>query len=283
MKAKMFVVVLLCAVLLSSGVACCAGEAPPMLAEEIRDEAIAVDAELDTYQFEMEMTMVMGMTMMGETFQMAMVMDAEGAIDYLNETLYVDMTMTAEVTGEEDMEMSMAVYIVEDWMYMGEQMPGEAAVWQKVPLPEEMWAQYDLVAQQLDALSDADVEFVRNETVGGAECYVLDVTPDIEKLWALTQLGGAGEGLLPVPNLEELISDFSVRYWIAQDTYFIRKTTADITMVLTPEALGIPPELAGELDAAADIATTITMRHINEPVSIELPPEAEEAEEVSML
>jgi hypothetical protein len=254
-----------------------------MLAEEIRDEAIAVDAELDTYQFDGDMTMVMGMTMMGETFEITMVTNAEGAIDYPNETMCVDLTMFMEMEGQEGMLMSTGMYLVEDWVYVGMEMPGEPPMWLKAPLMEGMWAEQDIMAQQLNILSDVEVEFLGNETVDGTGCYVLDVTPDMEKLGALMQLMGAEEGLPPDLDLEDVITDFSVRYWIAADTYFTLKVSEDITMVFTPESFGIPPELVGEFDATAHMAITITMHHINEPVSIELPPEAEEAEEVPML
>ena len=286
MKAKTLVVVLLLAVLLLSGSACGGGPLVGILAEEIRDEAIAAEAELDTCQFDMDMTMDMRIVMDGETFDSAMVMDAEGAIDKQNEEMYMDMTMIMEMTGEEDMEMSMALYIVEDWMYVGQEMPGEPATWLKMLMPEGMWEQiseqYDIVAQQVDILLDVEVQLVGTETVDGTECYVLEVIPSMEKLWALMQLAGAEEGLPPGLDFEELITDFSIRQWIAKDTYFTLKTTVERTMVFTPESLGIPPELAGEFDATADMAITITMHHINEPVTIELPPEAADAEEIPM-
>ena len=287
MKAKTLVVVLLLAVLLLSGSACDGGEAPVgMLAEEIRDEAIAAEAELDTCQFGMDMTMDMRIVMDGETFDSAMVIDAEGAIDKPNEEMYMDMTMIMEMTGEEDMEMSMAVYIVEDWMYAGQEMPGEPAMWLKMLMPEGMWEQiseqYDIVAQHLDVLLGVEVQLVGTETVDGTECYVLEVIPSMEELWALMQLAGAGEGLPPGLDFEELITDFSIRYWIAKDTYFTLKSAVELTMVLTPEDLGIPPELAGEFDATVDMSMTGIMHHFNEAVSIELPPEAEAAEEIPM-
>jgi len=257
-----------------------------MLAEEIRDEAIAAEAELDTCQFDMDMTMDMRIVMDGETFDSAMVIDVEGAIDKPNEEMYMDMTMIMEMTGEEDMEMSMALYIVEDWMYAGQEMPGEPATWLKMLMPEGMWEQiseqYDIVAQHLDVLLGVEVQLVGTETVDGTECYVLEVIPSMEELWALMQLAGAGEGLPPGLDFEELITDFSIRYWIAKDTYFTLKSAVELTMVLAPEDLGIPPELAGEFDATADMSMTGIMHHFNEAVSIELPPEAEAAEEIPM-
>jgi len=279
MKAKMSVVVILCAVLLLLGSAC-GGGAPAvgMTAAEIRDEAIAAEAEVDTCQFDMDMTMDMSMTMGGETFESAMAVDSEGAIDKPNEEMYVDMIMITEMTGEEDLEMSMAVYIVDDWIYMGEEIAGEPAMWQKTPVPEgvweEVWEQYDIVAQHLDILVGVEAQLVATETVDGTECYVLELTPDLEQLQALMMFAGA------VSYPEEQITDFSVRYWIAEDTYFTIKSTVEVEVVLTQEDFGIPSWLAGDFNAAADTQITITMHHINQLVTIELPPEAENALEI---
>jgi len=51
-------------------------------------------------------------------------------------------------------------------------------------------------------------------------------------------------------------------------------------MILPPEAFGVPPEQVEDSDGTANIAMTFLMHHINQPVSITLPPGAEEAEEV---
>jgi len=119
-----------------------------------------------------------------------------------------------------------------------------------------------------------------SDKVDGTECYVLAVTPSLEKLWAMVQMGGAAEQFPPGLDLEQLVTGFSVRQWVAKDTFFTRKASISMTMVLTPESLGVPPEQAEDFDGTANIAMTFFMHHINQPVTITLPPGAEEAEEV---
>jgi hypothetical protein len=104
----------------------------------------------------------------------------------------------------------------------------------------------------------------------------------METLWALLQWAGAEGGLPPDLDLEEVIADFSVMQWIAKDTYFTRKTTVNLLMVFTPESLGLTPEPYSSFVPTADMAITIIMHHINQPVTIELPPEAADAEEMSL-
>lgn len=283
MKTKILAVVLLLVVLSMSGFAC-GGEGLEvgMAAEEIeiRDETIVAGAELDTYQLDGVMTMNMLMTIDGEIFVASMLVDMDGAIDKSNAEMYTDMDIIMKMTGEEDIEMSMGMYMVDDWIYIGMDMFGTDMMWLKTWMEAGDWYEYDIVTQQLDILSDVEVELVGTDTVGGIECYVLDVMPDIEELWAMMEFMGAEAGLPPELDLEDVITDYAVRQWVAKDTYFTLKTTESLTMVFTPESFGIPPELVGEFYVTADMAIVITLHHINEPVTIELPPEAEDAVEV---
>jgi len=283
MKTKILAVVLLLVVLSMSGFAC-GGEGLEvgMSAEEIeiRDETIVAGAELDTYQLDGVMTMNMLMTIDGETFVASMLVDMDGAIDKSNAEMYTDMDIIMKMTGEEDIEMSMGMYMVDDWIYIGMDMFGTDMMWLKTWMEAGDWYEHDIVTQQLDILSDIEVELVGTDTVGGIECYVLDVMPDIEELWAMMEFMGAEAGLPPELDLEDVITDYAVRQWVAKDTYFTLKTTESLTMVFTPESFGISPELVGEFYVTADMAIVITLHHINEPVTIELPPEAEDAVEV---
>lgn len=248
-------------------------------AEQIRDQAITACDELDTCQFEMDTAIDMSVAEEEEITNLLMILNASGAMDRPSETMYMDIHMTLNVSGTELMEISTEAYIVEDWIYIGQEFPPEPATWTKSPLTDEVWEEEDIVSQQLNLLLDVDVELLGTEAVDGTECYVLELTPDMEKLGALMQWAG-GEGALPPDlDLEEVLTDFSVMQWIAKDTYFTRKTTVNLLMVFTPESLGLTPEPYSSFVPTADMAITIFMHHINEPVTIELPPEAAEAEE----
>ncbi len=272
MKVKLFGTVLLCAVLLLSGAAC-GGAAPAptptptptpveMSAEEIVDAALAAGAELDTCQFDMDMEM----TAIGGMAPGTMAIHATGAIDEPNRKMHIDMAMLMSMTGLGDMEASMEMYLVGDWVYMRMEMYGEE-MWMKTPMTEELWEEQDISSQQLDFLEDfVGVELLGTETVDGIECYKLDVTPDLEKLWDWAQMQGGIEELEPGADLEEIITDLSITEWIATDTYFPVKAVIEMTMTIESETI--------------DMAITITMYDFNEPVTIVLPPEAADAVEV---
>lgn len=280
MKALRFIAFAVLSILLLTTFACCAGEElpPGITVEGIVDEALDAGANLDTCQFDVYMTIDMLMTMLGETFESKIIMYGNGTIDESNEKMYMYMYMNVEMAGQQALETSGKMYIVEDWIYAKMEILGEPATWMKAPIEAGDWEQHDIASLQIDWLLDAEAQFLRSETVDEIDCYVLQVTPDLEKLWALMQWAGMEElGLTPGLDLNDVITDFSVKQWIAKDTYFTRKTTQNLTMVLSSESLGISPELAGDFHASAEVVVTITTHHINEPVTIELPPEAEDA------
>lgn len=288
MKVRGLVVAVVLVALMVAALACEAGApadgtstpSSEISAEQIADQAVAANAEVDTCQFDMDMTMDMSITEAGQTYEIPFTMTGEGAIDKANGELFTGSAMAMEVPGEGTMEISTQMYIVDRWMYLGMEMPGVPLVWMKSPVETEDWEGMDVVSRQVDLLLDVDVELVGTEVIDGTECYVVEIVPDMEDLWALMETAGADEGLPSGLDLEELITDVSVRQWVAQDTFFTRKTAIDLTMALTPEALGVSSEEAGDFDGTAQLALVMTLHHVNQPVTIELPPEAEQAQEM---
>jgi len=231
-----------------------------MSAEQIM-EAVA-EAEIETYRFDMDMEM----TMVGE-MPGTVTMDVTGAIDELNREMYMDTQMSMSMPLP--METGMETYIVGDWIYMGVEIPGEPAMWMKMTMAEYMWEELDITSQQLDLLMDfVEVELLGTETVGGVECYKLGVTPEMETLWEWAQMQGDMEELDPALDLEDIITDFSITEWVAKDTYFTTKAVIDMTMTIESDTI--------------DMTMTMLMYGFNEAVIIELPPEAEAAEEIPM-
>ena len=149
-------------------------------------------------------------------------------------------------------------------------------------MPERSWEQMRQVESQVELLEAAQVEVIGSERVRGIDCYVLQLTPDMEQLWqlAMQQAAVTGEEILPTVAeefLREMFRSFSVKQWIAKDTYFLTKAEIDMAVELAPEAMGLPEE---EGVLTMDIAITFLAYNYNQPVSIELPPEAEEAVEM---
>jgi len=241
--------------------------------QEIVDGVIESLDNIRTYQFDMDMTMDMAGEAEGEAFEASMIMDGSGTLDLDNKQMRMDMTMSMAVTGEDEIEMAMEMYLIGDMMYMMMEIPEVEPMWIKSEMPEGTWEAMSQVEPQIELLEVAQVEVIGSERVGGIDCYVLEVTPDMEQLWQLIMQQAEMAGEMP-PFTEEMFRSFSVKQWVAKDIYFLTKVEINMAMELTPEAMGFPEE---EGVVTMDIAMNLLAYSYNQPVSIVLPPEAEEA------
>ena len=289
MKAKWFLALIVLVILLVSLVACGGGEGEAGLAEEIADAAVAAYAEQDTYQFDIDISVEMDVAGVDETIEGTITVGMNGASDKVNRRTYTDMqTSTVPSTA---VEGELEMYNMGDWVYLKAGTPGEPPIWLKweICLQCGGGAKLDIVGQQVDLLEDfVGVEVIGTDMVGATECYVLEVRPELEKLWGWLQDQLALQNQLPAldSNLEEVISDFAVNQWIAKDTYFIHKSTLDMTLTFPSSSSSCPscgliPPLLGESARTYDINATVMVYDINQPLNIELPPEAEDAKEWS--
>lgn len=107
----------------------------------------------------------------------------------------------------------------------------------------------------------------------------------MEQLWQLAMQQAAVTGERVIPDIaedviKEVLRNFSMKQWIAKDSYFLTKAEIAMDMELNPDDLVMPDE-EGEMEM--DVFMTMLAYNYNQPVSIVLPPEAEEAEEFPML
>ena len=264
-------------------------ELPP--AQEIVDRAIESIGNVRTYRFDMDMTMKMSGESEGRPVEVRTDMDSTGALDMENQEMMMDMTMNMATPDEEEIRMAMAIYIIEDMMYMMTDIPMMYmdTSWTKSEVPEGTWEeiseQMNQIESMVEILDAAKVEITGTEKVGGIDCYVVEVTPDLKQLWEMVVKNAAAAGEVGAfvgeveTHLDEILRGFSVKYWIAKDTYFLAKMETDINMHLTPEVMGYPEE---EGEVAMNITMDMLAYDYNNSVSIVLPPEAEDAVEMSM-
>ena len=255
---------------------------PVSLAQEIVDGVVESLPDIKTYQFDMDMTMDIAAEAEGEAVEMTMVMGGSGALDLENRQMMMDMVINMAMPGEDEIEMEMATYLIGDMMYIFMEIPGMGPMWVKSEMPEGTWEEMNQVEPQIALLEAAQVEVIGSESVGGVDCYVLEVTPDMEQLWQLAMQQAELTGEMPAVAeefIQEMFHSFSMKQWVAKDTYFLRRAEIDMAVELTPEAMGFPGE---EGVMTMDIVIDLLVYDYNQPVSIELPPEAEEAIEMPM-
>jgi hypothetical protein len=252
-------------------------------AQEIVDGVIESLDEIRTCQFDMDMTggMAGEGEGEGEVYEATVVMDLDGVLDLENRQMKIDMTVNVEGLPELDkIEMGIEMYLVGDMIYMIMDVPLTVPMWMKLEMPEGYWGEMSQVESQIELLEAAQVKVIGSETIEGTDCYVLQLTPDMEQLWqlAMQQPRLPGEEVLGVAEefLQEMFTSFSVKQWIAKDTYFPIK--AEIDMVIDPTSAAMGLQVEGSVPARGSMV--LLFYNYNQPVSIELPPEAEEAIEV---
>jgi len=263
--------------------AACGEEVGLPSAEDIIGGVIDAQDDIRTYEYEMDLSLDEVSTVEGEAGKLTTASKSSGALDLDNRQMRWEMTANLEVSGEDEESMAVELYLVDNIGYVLYKGSDEEPMWQKQEALESDWKDIiemlSMTEPQIDLLQEAQVKVIGSEKVKGLDCYLLQLTPDKKQLWeAISQQAEFGNLALSYSKVrEELLSemfiDFSVKQWVAKDTYFLMKAEIDMAMQLTSEAMEVQE---GEMDV--NITLSLLAYNYNQPVTIVLPPEAEEAE-----
>jgi len=258
----------------------------PVQIDQIVIDAANALAEAETYAFDMDASETIDVIGGTEPGTMSLAADATGVIDNANKEMQLGMNMTMNVPEEDQQQMGMEIYIVDEWVYVRMSIPEVGEEWMKMELTPEMWGLWEQVDQQVELLETAtEVKFVGSEAVNGIQCYVFDIMPDMEQLaeYLAQQQVMLGMGLTEMENLEELLdkTSLSIEEWIAKDSSLLMKAQANMRVEVTPDDVGATPEDFDKM--TMDLSMDMTVYDYNQPVSIELPPEALEAPAIPVM
>jgi hypothetical protein len=279
MSAAKKVLLLSLALVLSFALAGCGEELPQ---EEI-DQIIAnvTTAQYDTVSFDMEMPMTMKVVGGSEAGTMTMDINGSGVMDSVNKEMQATMNMAMDIPGFGEQEMDAEVYIVGGLMYTKVDLLGLGEQWSKMELTEEMWQEQSQIEPLVGFLETAvEINYLGTKTLNGTECYLFEIVPDMGELGELLGQETSVMGIMDFSqfDLADMYKEFSFKEWIAKDSYLIMKVELEMVVEMS----------ASDVGATADDFDTMTMDvklvenfyDYNQPVSIELPPEALDAEEM---
>jgi len=239
--------------------------------QELIDGVIASADEQETVRYEMSMVYGMAGTVDGEYGEIDVSVGIDSLVDMVDEEMQLDMTTTMSIRADTQTEETSAIkeYILGDMAYVGIVSPVAPTEWVKGDVPEDFWELENYVSQQVELLRGAEVEILGTEKVKGISCYVAEISPDMDKI--LEFMSAQLEQTLPMMELtEDSLSNYSLKGWYAKGTFFPMSTLQEFDFTFE----------VGEDELVAHYVIDISMYDYNEPVSIELPPEAEEAEYV---
>ena len=270
-KGRSFLLILvLLAVLALVG---CGSSETKVSADKVVQDALAAQAEVSSSSAEITIVAT-AKGAIGETnLDVSLDGTVTGDMDWANKKMTAHLGMNAGFNGM-TFPVSADMYAFDNITYMQLTMMGNTDNWTKDSLPMDFWFTQEN-AQFIDnLLQSSEAESLPNEKVGGVNCYVLKLTPDIAAIQQMFSQQSSDED--EMPDMASLISNLSIKVWAAKGTSYVTKIEMELSANIPSEVLG--GSAGGE---GLDVNLTITMQFskFNDSVSIQLPAEAQNAAE----
>ncbi|MBN1644052.1 MAG: hypothetical protein JW856_04470 [Dehalococcoidales bacterium] len=219
-----------------------------------------------------------------ETMNMSMYGTGTTVTDVKDKKLQMTMDMNIEVPDEETQQASVEMYLVDGWLYTKVEIPDAYEQWSKAKGSDD-FAEDD-AARIIELVESATESTLQGtEKLNGINCYILEIVPDISKMWdwLMSQMGSELTGSFDISqfDLSKIIESISCKVWVSKSGYRMVKTEVTLVMKIDAEAMGVPSEDEDSGSVAMSMSMSMTFYDYNEPVDINLPEEAFGAEEVS--
>lgn len=235
--------------------------------EEFKEQVLKANAQIQTYDFEMTSDVKMNFDFLDEKISSSMNMNYAGIVDRENNQMKLKSTSNVDRQGSvETIEMDM--YLIDNYTYI--YMMGN---WMKMPLEYEYMDEQDQIDLTTNLIDSGTIIYDGEEEVDGKNYYVVTLKPDLKKFveTALSTLG-MEEVIGGVEGLEDLIKEYETKLWINKETFIIEMTQEYLVMNVN--------EIEGQQANLYFIVNSQTkMKNINEPVNIQLPKDAINAQE----
>ena len=258
--------------ILPAGLGGCAKE---VSAQEITDNVLLAYPKIDTFKLNMNLTMAMAIESGTEQMEMNVTGTAAGQINSADNEMQIAINMAADLSGQGSQNISEEIYVVGGQSYMKMSILGFDQ-WFKMDIPEEIWNQQNQLEQQVEFLRNAiEVTKLGEETVDGVNCYILQITPDLDAMldWVKAQQQDVSPDMdLSNINLNEIFKNLSLKMWVAKDSYLPVKGDIQITMEILPQDVGADASETGKI--SMDMSAQVKYYDYGKPVTIELPQEA---------
>ncbi|OGN97381.1 MAG: hypothetical protein A2Y89_04570 [Chloroflexi bacterium RBG_13_51_18] len=256
---------------------------------QILEESLADYASINTYKFDMDMNIFADVSGGPESGSISMITKSSGATNIASKQMQMnmEMSMSMEGMGEQGGSQTLIydIYVISDMLYMRMEVPGMGEQWMKMPASDDLMQTFnvDVVEQQIGPLGSAvEIDLLGYENVDGSECYILSVTPDMAEFldWVGGQQGADADiDWEELAMISDVFKKFKYVCYITKDSNTLKKIVSEIEMEFTPEQAGVS---AGDFDTMImNMYLDMRIYDQNQPFSITLPDEAEDAMEVS--
>ena len=206
-------------------------------AQQIVERAFKTSQEITSFKFDMDFAMSFNLPAGNEGGTMTMEQTGTGAVDLTQREMALAMNVSMDIPKQGRQSGTAEIYLTDGWMYMGADAGGGANQWTKMKLTDELWAAQSRFSGMTDLLkAPVGLETLGSEVVGGVDCYVLNITPNMTSLsdWVAgqAQAGQDGGGSFGA-DMSKTFKNFVVKQWIAKDSLLPVKQTVVIAMDTT--------------------------------------------------
>jgi hypothetical protein len=271
--------------LVSTALTGCAVKDP--VAQDVLNNSLTAMAKTTSYKVDFSMTWNMEMTGGTEPGKMTMDMTGNGVTEIKTKNTHINLDINADYLGQNE-KLSMEMYSVDPWQYIKMSGMGQNDQWTKLKSTSSSALSSSLSQGQIDELttlmkSSTKSTLTTNEKLNGINCYVLEIEPDLAALWQWMmsqQAESLSSGVdFSKMDLSKIIQSFGVKYWIAKKNFQIIKADANMTMALDAATLGLSTDESGSMTMSMLMSASFS--DYNKPVTIEVPAEALNANDVS--
>ena len=238
--------------------------------EELQEKFIEANSNIKTYTFDMNMDMNMKMDVMGKLTDVSSKMVSDGRINQEDKKMALKAIISSVAEGI-NMDVDMEIYMADDMMYTK-----TMGAWYKSEFDQNVWNQQDQLKRFVELIKSGNIEPLGDE----GQFRVIKVEPDMKKFSELMLEQQSQAASLAQMDMSDMIKKYSVTVWINKRTYRMEKSKVEMKMVITPEAMGLS-QTDGDMEM--DTVTEMTISNINEPVEIDIPGEALDAESMDNL
>ncbi len=250
MSKKNLITLILCIFIVGAGYVILSGKyitpkQGALSAEQVRDRAVDASDSVSSYRFRMDLIWKR------KTEGDALEVKSNGSVDLQSKRMYIL---------EDDGNRIQEIYLINDTRYtfmFGEWMKEVVSGGQHIVVYPN--GQY-VIGYQTEMMKNTGVKLTGEEKVGGVDCYVLSVSPDMVEALNLDTLGLREDEVEDVLNGIESVT---LTEWVSKDSYLIRKSRMKVV----------------EVDGRWTDTTTVFYEY-NKPLDIEPPGEAVNATEM---
>lgn len=258
--------------------------APTPAAQDIISRSVSAMANLTSYQYAVNMTLKLTGTFKGQPQNVSVTATGDGTNDIADKKVQVNLNAAIQTSGQGSMTVPVTFYMVDGWQYVQITLPLGGSQWYKSKIDMTSLDGLNQASQALQMLKTAvKVTVTGTETVDGVPCYILQISPDLTVLsqWIKSFEGTAGAAGQQLPNIDlsKLVKNLSITADVAQDSYLLKKVDIAGTVAATAADMGNSAQAGDNL--SLDFSQSVKMTQFNQPVVIILPPEAQNAKEIT--